>query len=140
MTRRWLLFGVIAIPLFADDTEQVWQLFTQLASALSEGNAIEFMKGFDRAMVGYENLEANVTALLQQAQVQGSVELLRENGDDIARTVELDWFIEIVQQQDAGGSTRRRERISCRLVKRKKQWRIVSLQPLEFFTPPRPAR
>ena len=140
MTRRSLLFVAMAFPLRGDDAEQVWELFTELAAFLSEGNAGEFMKWFDRSMTGYESLHANVAGLLEQAEVQSSIELLGNEGNGAARTVELDWFMQIVLQQDAAGSTRRRERIRCRLVKQNKQWRIVALDPQEFFAPPKPVR
>ncbi len=138
MTRRALLVAFAVFPLRADDAQQIWDLFTQLASALSEGNTDTFLQPFDHAMPGYEDLRAEVTALLAQSQVKSSIELLSDEGDDRARTVEWDWFLEIVGQQDSPTITRRRERVRCRLVKQKKKWRITSIEPLAFFAPPKP--
>jgi hypothetical protein len=138
MTRRGLLFAMLAAALRADDAQDVWDLFTQMASALSEGNAVQFLAAFDRSMAGYQALEANVSALLRQAEVQSSIEVLSDAGDGVSRSVELDWFLQIVEQQDAAGSTRRRERVRCKLAKQGKKWRITALGPLAFFAPPRP--
>ena len=138
MTRRELLFAMMAAPLRADDAQDVWDLFTQMASALSEGNEVQFLTAFDRSMAGYQTLETNVSALLRQAEVQSSIEVLSDAGNGVSRSVELDWFLQIVEQQEAAGSTRRRERVRCKLAKQGKKWRITALEPLALFAPPRP--
>jgi murein L,D-transpeptidase YcbB/YkuD len=138
MTRRALIVAFALSPLRADDAQQIWDLFTQLAAALSEGNADTFLRAFDRTMPGYEGLRTEIAALLAQSQVKSSIELLSEEGDDQARAVELDWFLEIVGQQDSPTVTRRRERIQCRVVKQRKKWRITALGPISFFAPPKP--
>jgi hypothetical protein len=137
MTRRTLLLVPLVARLRADSAQQVWELFTSVASALSEGNAIAFLNAFDPAMPGYEGLRASVTALLRQAQVQSSIDLLRDEGDDRSRTVELDWLLHIVDLEDGAVAERRQERVKCRVEKSGKKWRIASLDPLRFFAPPR---
>ena len=139
MTRRALLATLAASRLRADDAQQVWDLFTQLAAALSAGNPGEFMQYFDRAMPGYETLRADVSGLLLGYEVHSSIELLNDEGTGAARMVELDWFLQIVERLDTAGTTRRRERVRCRLAKQGKKWRITALDPLTFFAPPKPA-
>ncbi|MBZ5575719.1 MAG: hypothetical protein LAP40_04065 [Acidobacteriia bacterium] len=141
MTRRGLILACAAFPLctalHGDDAQQAWDLFTELAAALSSGNAAQFLSYFDREMPGYAALATDVAALVLQADVHSSIELLSNEGNDAARTVELDWYLQIVEQQDAGGSTQRRERIRCRLVKQRNRWKISALEPLSFFAPPK---
>ena len=137
MTRRALLLLPLASRLRADSAQQVWDLFASMASALSEANAIAFMNAFDPAMPGYEALRASVTALLNEAQVQSAIDLVEEEGDDSSRTVELDWLLHIVDQQDSAVAERRQERVKSRVEKSGKKWRIASLEPLQFFAPPR---
>jgi hypothetical protein len=137
MTRRALLLVPLAARLRADSAQEVWDLFASMASALSAGNAIAFMNAFDPAMPGYEALRASVTALLNEADVQSSIELVEEEGDDRSRAVELDWLIHIVDRDDNTVAERRQERVKCRVEKSGKKWRIVGLEPLEFFAPPR---
>ena len=137
MTRRVLLLVPFAARLRADSAQEVWDLLTSMASALSEGDASAFLKAFDAAMPGYEALRADVTALLREAEVQSSIELVEEAGDDSSRTVELDWLVHIVNRQDGAVAERRRERGKCRGEKSGKKWRIASLEPLQFFAPPR---
>ena len=142
MTRRGLLLAGATIWLGAqagshpdDETGAIWDLLTQVASALSRGNLTEFLDSFDRSLPGYQTLEANATALLREYEVQSSIELLSEETSGAARTVELDWFLQLEEQRDAGAVTRRRERVHCRLEKRGKKWKITGIEPLAFFAP-----
>ena len=137
MTRRALLLVPLAARLRADSAQQVWDLVTSMAAALSAGDASAFLRAFDAAMPGYEALRAGVTALLREAEVQSSIELVEEEGDDRSRAVELDWLVHIVSRQDGAVAERRRERVKCRVEKSGKKWRIAALEPLEFFAPPR---
>jgi hypothetical protein len=137
MTRRALLLVPLAARLRADSAQQVWDLLASMASALSEANAIVFMNAFDPAMPGYEALRAGVTALLREAEVQSSIELVEEQGDDRNRAVELDWLVHIVDRQDGAVAERRQERVKCRVEKSGTKWRIASFVPLQLFAPPR---
>ena len=137
MTRRAMLLVPFAARLRADSAQQVWDLFTSMAAALSAGDASAFLSAFDAAMPGYEALRAGVTALLREAEVQSSIELVEETGDDGSRAVELDWLVHIVDRQDGAVAERRRQRVKCRVEKSGRKWRIASLEPLEFFAAPR---
>jgi hypothetical protein len=140
MTRRGLILAVLdgslCFPLWADDAADVWDLLSHVAGALSEGNVVEFLKAFDHSMPGYSTLEANVTALVRDYQVGSSIEPITEEGNSRARTLDLDWFLELVEQEDNTNVTRRREKVRCRVAKMGKKWKIVSLEPLAFFAPP----
>ena len=138
MTRRGFLLAATVQALRADDAQDIWDLFTVMASALSDGKPAEFMKAFGRGMPGYDTLQLEVEALLLAYEVQSSIELLNEEGDAAARTVELDWFLQIVEKQDTAGVTRRRESVRCRLIKQNKRWRITALEPVAFFAAPKP--
>ncbi len=135
ITRRGLLLGAAAWTLRADDAQDVWDLFTEMAAALSDSKAAEFMKAFARNMPNYEDLSNNLEALLASYELHSSIELLNEEGDSVVRAVELDWFLQIVEKQDTGAVVRRREQVHCRLIKQKKKWLITSFQPLSLFKP-----
>ena len=156
MTRRGILFAIAGLPLLADDSSDVLELFTGVAAALSEANLIAFLRAFDRSMPGYEKLEADVSALLLQEaggvvetpegtpllqdEVQSSIDVLSDEKHDSERKVELDWFLQLVERQDTAAVTRRRERVRCRLTKMGKSWKIESLEPLAFLAPPEPRK
>lgn len=133
--RRRSVLALLTAPLFADAQQQVSDFFASLASALAEGNAIAFLKAFDSSMADYQKLQSNITALISQCEVQSSIDVLVDEGDDQRRSVELDWFLQIRSKQDTGPLVRRRERVKCRLGRVKKKWRAVSLEPVSFFAP-----
>lgn len=146
MTRRlpllvpFLFVGLLSVPVQscfgADPAQEVWELLTQVAAALSERNPEAFIAAFDPAMPGYRALYSNVTALLRTAEVESSIELAADEGGAEEQTVEVDWLLKIRPEQDATASTRRQQRVKCRMRKSGKKWRIVSFEPPEFFNPP----
>ena len=95
-----------------------------------------FLEAFDPAMPGYRDLRDNITALLRNADVQSAIELESDEGNGQSRTMELDWLLRIRPEADAMASTRRQQKVKCRLEKTGKKWRIVSFEPLALFAPP----
>lgn len=140
MTRRVFLAAFAGSCLYGDDAQQIWDLFTNMAAALSAGSAGEFLDAFNHAMPGYGSLETDVNALLLENEVRSSIELISDEGDTTARVVNLDWSMQIVDMQDAGSVTQRRDRVRFQLVKQSKKWRITSLEPLNYFAPPKVTR
>jgi hypothetical protein len=136
MTRRALLSLPLAFRLRADSAADVWDLFTSLASALSDSNVSGFMGAFDPAMPVFQQLRDNVTALVREVQVQSSIEILKNEGDDRGREVELDWLMDLVQAESGAASARREQNVSARLGKTGAKWRITSIEPVAFFAPP----
>ena len=134
--RLLALFVCLSPSFAADPAAEVWDLLTQVASALGERNPDSVVAAFDPTMPGYQKLRTSVTTLLRNAEVQSSIELAADEGDAVDRTVELDWLLKIRPDGDATTSTRREQRVKCRLRKTGKKWRIVSFEPLEFFEPP----
>ena len=126
--------GILACAALAADThDDVIDLFTSMAAALSEINIPQFMDAFDKEMPDYGNLRTGVTAMVRQADVTSSIEPLSDEGDDTKRTVDLDWYLEIKSVLPDGPVVRRREVVHCELRREKKHWKIVALKPIEFF-------
>jgi hypothetical protein len=136
MTRRSLMILALVPIVRASTDQQIWDLFAALAAALSAGDAVEFMRYFDPAMPDREKLRAYVAGLIDEGDLQSSVEIRSDEGDDHERNVELDWLLQIVEREDAAGLTRRREIVKCRLVKNGKNWRIAAFDPIALFAPP----
>ena len=109
-------------------------LFTALASGLSEANPPGFMAPFDPAMPGYQQLRAEVTALVEQSEVLASIDFLKDEGGETSRVVEMDWFLELTLRYSRDVE-RRRERVTARVERKGKEWRITSFQPVELFRP-----
>ena len=146
MTRRALLFASLAAGLRADSADDVWDLIAGAARALTEatalpppnrGSAAAFLGSFDPKMPDYDTLRANVTALIAQADLQSTLEPVRNEGDDRARDIDVDWQLRITDLSTGITSTRRQGIVKCRVEKQGRKWRIVAIEPLSFFSPPR---
>ena len=123
----------------ADSAAAAEATIDKAAGALREGKPAAFWLLFDRAMPGYSRLRQESEALLRAARVESTIHIRKNGGDDRARNLELDWQMDIVQQQDVPSSTRRQAYVKCRLEPREGAWRIVSFEPAGFFGPTRAA-
>jgi len=113
----------------ADAPQQIFDLFAKIASALSDD---------DPAM--FQDFRRDLVALTDLASVTNSIEVLSDTGDETHRAEELDWFLEIVGNSDPHPVERRREVVKFRLERKGnkgKKWKIVSIDPLHFFAPPK---
>ena len=128
---------LLCLPLFADTHDQIVDLFASMAAALSDVNASGFMQPFDKNTPGYEKLKGQISTLLVGTEISSSVESVKDDGGESTRTVDLDWYLQVRALSQAGAIATRREIIHCELRKEGKNWKIVSLQPLEFFAPPK---
>jgi S-formylglutathione hydrolase FrmB len=145
-----LLVLIAAAFACADAHDDVMDVVSSMAGALTEvdgigpslvrGNVSRFMSAFSKDMPDYGTLESNVTALVRQAEVSSSIQTVSEDGDDQARTIDLDWVMQVRSLEQDGPVVQRREVIHCELRKEKKHWKIVSLKPIDFFAPPQLAQ
>lgn len=117
----------------ADDTP--YAALARLASALSKGDGSESMAAFDPQMKSYGALDASVRALVAQADVLCSIEVLQEKpaGDDMV--LDTDWYLQIKSQADSGPTERRRERVSVSMRLFAGRWRIVALSSTAMLAP-----
>jgi hypothetical protein len=136
MPRRAFLLAAIAGALPADAPHEVYELFASMAGGLSEGSAQQFLAAFDPHMPGYQKLAADVQALVQQVNVQSSVDVLQDAGDDQHRVVQLDWLLQLTVKGAEGTLVQREQTVQCKLEKQKKKWRVVAIEPAAFFAPP----
>ena len=146
MTRRALILGAVAAGVVrADAEDETWELVASAARALVEatalpppnrGTAVPFLSYFDPKMAGFETLRDSVTALIDQVDLQSTIDPLRNEGNDRAREMTLDWLLTMSDPGSSIVSTRREAEIRCRVEKQGKKWRIVLLEPVSFFAPP----
>jgi hypothetical protein len=135
MTRRLLILLPIAACLRADSEREVVDLITGAASGLSAGKPEVFLEAFDPSMPEFEKLRAAVEGLVSQAELSCSIEVSSNQGDDAARSLELDWILSIRHRDSSPGSTHRQKTVKCQLRKTGRKWRIVSFDPLDLFAP-----
>jgi len=122
--------------LIADTHDEIVDVVSSMANALSTVNAAKFLDAVDKSMPDYDKLKNDVAALMNQAEITSSIEILQEDGDEAKRSVDLDWYLEVRSLSPDGPIVRRREIIHCELVRKdKKHWKVASLKPLDFFAP-----
>ena len=135
--RRLFLLAIAVTALARGDTAQeLMDLFASMASALSEGNPGVFLRAIDPSMPGYQRFAAKIYGLAEQNGLSNSVEIISQKGDDGVQVVELDWLLVISGKGESQLFVRRETTVKCRLERRKKKWRIVALDPSDFFDPP----
>jgi hypothetical protein len=119
----------------AEAHDDVMDVLASMAGALPEGNVPRFMAAISKSMPARETLEKNVTSLVNGTEVSASILPISESGDDQTYKIDLDWVLDVRSLEQDGPLTRRREVIHCELRKEKAHWKIVALQPLDFFAP-----
>jgi hypothetical protein len=129
-----LLFAAFA---HAGDTETPADLVARLATDLSQGGAAAFLANFDKQMPGYARFSELIRALSEQAEIGCSIEILKDTGDARRRNVELDWILELTGPQPDSPVARREQTVRCTLELQGKHWVVTSIEPIEFFAPPR---
>jgi hypothetical protein len=110
-------------------------VLSSMAGALPENNAPRFMAAISKSLPARDTIEKNVTSLMNGTEVSASILPVSESGDDQTYKIDLDWLLEVRSLEQDGPVTRRREVIHCELRKEKARWKIVALQPLDFFAP-----
>ena len=136
MRRRALLMLPLAVCCrAADPAREVLDLVADAAASLSAGNVELFLKAFDPKMAGYAKLRENVTGLIAQGDVQSLIDPLEDEGDDRRRVAQFHWTLRIQRGQQATSFARREQVVKCRVEKQGGKWRIVELEPIEFFAP-----
>jgi hypothetical protein len=136
MTRRVLLLVPLAACCrAADPAQEVIDLVADAAASLSAGSVPRFLKAFDPAMEGYAKLRENVTGLVTLGEVQSLIDPLEDEGDDRRRTVQLRWTLRLHRGEQSASFTRREQVVKCKVEKQRGKWRIVRLEPIDFFAP-----
>ncbi|HTQ58210.1 MAG TPA: hypothetical protein VMI94_27295 [Bryobacteraceae bacterium] len=136
--KRWtILFAICTVALAADAPQQVFDLFSKIASALADNDATAFVDAVDPNMPHFYDFRAGLAALVATADLTSSVEVISDAGDDTHREAELDWILQIVGRSDPHSVEDRHQTVKFRLERKGKKWKITSIEPLNFFGPPK---
>jgi len=136
MTRRVLfLIPFAACCRASEPAQEVLDLVADAAASLSAGSVPQFLKAFDPAMDGYAKLRENVTGLVALGDVQSLIDPLEDEGDDRRRMVLFRWTLRLRRGEQSASFIRREQVVKCTVEKQRGKWRIVGLEPIEFFAP-----
>ena len=130
---RWVFLCVLCGALQAAELP-VRPALLELSAALEDGNAARFLAMFDKKRCpDYGKLEGNVVALVAQYDVGSSVGIVDQAPEGDAVELKLDWLLRL-RPSSGGPAVERRGQLRCRLEPRGKKWKVVSLEPVSFFS------
>jgi hypothetical protein len=135
MTRLLILLLLFRLPLAADAEQDITDVVSTLASALSDNNPELFLKTFDHGMTEYRQLEHDITGLAADTLIGCSVDLIANSGSATAQQADLDWYMVLTSKQDQNLIERRRTKVTIKIEKRGKKWVVIAFGPLSVFTP-----
>ena len=131
---RTALLLLLSTVVLADPAADVLNVFSAAAEALTNDDSSAFLDNFDRNMPQYAALRTNIEGLLAGYEVGSTIEVVTDEGDDEKRIVSLDWLLVTSEKNAVNGDQQTRRRIvKCSLERRGKQWRIIALDPIDFF-------
>ena len=135
VARRQFLIGVLAAGASQAQSEDVshetlLEVLARFTAALSEGNAEGAIETLDTSVPALGVLARQLRDLIAVGELSCLLDPL-EWPD--YKAVVLDWLLEIRAPELVGGLKRKREKLTCRFVKKGKKWKIASLEPVEFF-------
>lgn len=135
--RLLLLLTLVCAGLLlaADPFEDAFSSVNAVADSLTQQNPADFLARFQLPEKDQSELRGNVTALIAQAEVSSSIEVITHEGDEQVQKLEVDWIVSIRSRVEGGASTQRREVARMELRKVKGHWVIVKFQPIPMFRP-----
>jgi len=147
-SRRVILMSAIAPLVQADEASQVRDLIAVMTGSLINCNPQGFLTAFDKGMPGYNRLSADVTALLREYEVESTVDVQKDEGDERKRSIEADWLMLLRQRLTLNcenpvpmPANVTREKILKFTLERsgRGKWKVTGFEPLDFFAPLPPA-
>lgn len=118
----------VAFSARADDRTDALDAIAPIAAALSDGDTAALLAALPRDAENYAELRENLTAMIAQAEVTSSVEVISaESG-----AAELDWYMQMRNRSTKMVIARRRGTVQIRFRKRK----LLALSPASFFASP----
>jgi hypothetical protein len=139
IARLLILLLLTRLPLFGDPEQEITNVLTTLASALSDNNPERFLQMFDHDMPDYHQIEQDVVAIANDNWVSCSIEILTNAGTATAQQADLDWYMVLKSQEDENWIERRRTKVTVKIEKRGRKWLITSFSPASIFAPRKPA-
>jgi hypothetical protein len=135
MARLLILFLLMRLPLWGDAEQDITDVVSTLASALSGNNPELFLRTLDHSMAGYREIEHAVNSLESASLVSCSIDLIANSGSATAQQADLDWYMVLSSKQDDNLIERRRTKVTIKMEKRGKKWVVTAFSPVSIFDP-----
>jgi len=148
---RWRITSFSPLDFFAPvHMGAVWDVISDALTALTEVSGdpstaaaavpSRFLSAFDPKMLGFNQLRTNVMGILGEGTVESSAVMIRNDGDERTREVELEWDLSVVDRVTKIAIFQRKsEHVTLRMEREHGKWKIVAMDPIGFLAPPAPS-
>jgi len=127
--------AVLAGSLLAQEpSKAIRQQVERVGAGLAARNAEDAITPFDKSFDNYERLRDYFTALTTAYSVVSELEVTDEQIGDQDAALTVHWVL-VLSDLSSGLSENREENLTIKLNLKKSDWKIVSLEPLDFFNP-----
>ncbi len=125
---------ICSAMLAAQQSTAIHQQIAQVAAALSSRNPEEAMEGFDKSFEGYSKIHDYFIGLTAGSTVVNELDFSDDEIENGTATLKVHWTLTIGDRSN-GLTQNREEDLTIKLILKKNHWRIVDLEPIEFFNP-----
>lgn len=138
MTARFLyvlaLVAMFTAPGRANRTADVLAQLNHVATALTDGNAIDAMSSFDKSFADYDKLSGYFDGLTSAFQLINEAKVTDEQDTETETKLAVDWTLTLTDL-GTGYSEQRTGQIDVRLMLKEGKWKIVGFSPIDLFNP-----
>jgi hypothetical protein len=135
IARLTILLLLTGLPFFGDAEQDINDVVSTLASALSDNNPELFLRTLDHDMPDYRKIEHDLNGLTADTLVGCSIDLIANSGSATTQQADLDWYMVLTAKQDVNLIERRRTKVTVKMEKRGKKWIVTAFSPISVFAP-----
>ena len=120
----------------ADDSADARGQVSQIANALSEGNAASAMMPIDKSYANYGKLRDYFSGLTGAFQIVNQIDVSDEQHEKDQIKLSVHWDLTLTDLQTNYTESRAAD-LEIRLNKLKGKWKIMDIEPIDLFNPAR---
>jgi hypothetical protein len=120
----------------ADDSTDAREQVSRIASALTEGNPSGAMMPFDKSYANYEKLRTYFSGLTTAFQIVNGIDVSDEEEEHDQIKLSVHWDMALIDLQTNYTENRAAD-LKIKLARVNSKWKIVDMEPVDFFNPAR---
>lgn len=130
-----VLLAICAVARSDDSTDARAQI-SQIANALSEGNAAGAMVPIDKSYMNYDKLRDYFSGLTAAFQIVNGINVSDEEDEKDQIKLNVHWDLTLTDLQTNYTQNRAAD-LEIKLARVKRKWKIVDIEPIDIFNPAR---
>lgn len=118
----------------ADRAADVLAQLNHIATALTDGNAVDAMSPFDKSLADYDKLSKYFDGLTNAFQLVNEVDISDEQDTETESKLTVNWALTLTEL-GTGYTEQRTGQINVRFILKDGKWKIVDFSPIDIFNP-----